>query len=447
MLGKDQILSILNEAVQSSPADQTELVFDGEEFSLTHVAESQIQQNLFHDDSVIVVRLVIGKKIGIASTNKLDVKSIRAAIDEAAKIASFQEDDPIFESLTKSPTAQEVKAFYDDTAGYSPTDRANAIWQINKIAARQNLKTAGAYRTVTNTVAVMNSLGTEQFFRGTQAELSLTVSGEAGRAGYAIACSRDVNQINPGAVAERAVDKAVRDVNRMSLPSGEYTVLLEPPAVGNLLLFLGFMGFGSGPFVQHRSFMAGKIGLEVAGRNFTVRDNAYHSAMQGMPFDYEGVPRQTVALVTDGIAEGVVSNSYDTRMMGTGAESTGHAHIATKSFTPYPKHMVMEGGNASVADMIKSVKRGIYITHFWYMNYMNPVKTMVTATTRDGTFLIEDGEVKGAIKNMRMQQSILEAFSNIVMLSRERELYPQFSVKMLVPYALISKFHLNEEVA
>ncbi|MFH1891057.1 MAG: TldD/PmbA family protein [Candidatus Zixiibacteriota bacterium] len=447
MSQRDQILSILHEAMKSSPADQTELVFDGEAFSLTHVAESQIQQNMMSDDCSIVARTVIGKKIGIASTNRLTIEDVRKAISDAVDISTFQDDDEDFVSLPKSPKAPEVSALFESTANFSPVDRANAVWQMNKIAAMHNLKTAGAFKTVTNRVAVINSLGTEQYFEGTSAELSLTVSGETGASGYGIAYNRDVSKINPGAVAETAVDKAVRTVDPISLPSGSYTVLLEPAAVGQLLLFLAFMGFGSKTFVQHRSFMAGKIGTPIAGGNFSVRDEAYNSQMLGMPFDYEGVPRKEVALITNGVAKGVVSNSYDANLLGEGVESTGHAHIATRSFTPYPKHMVMKGGDVTVDEMIRSVDRGMYITHFWYVNYLNPMKTMVTGTTRDGTFLIENGEVTNAIVNMRMQQSILEAFSNCRMLSKERVLYPQYSVVMLVPYALVDNFQLTEEAS
>jgi predicted Zn-dependent protease len=445
MVQKDQVLSVLRESLLSSPADQTELVFDGEELGYTHIAESQIQQNLTASDCAIVARVVMGKRIGVASTNRPTAESVSRAISDAVDISRFVDADEGFVSLPNSSATEDIGAYFRSTAEFSPVDRANAVWNMNKIAAKEGLKTSGAFRTFTNTVAVVNSLGTEQYFEGTKAELSLTVSSGDGRSGYSIGYDRDAGKVNPGLVAESAVDKAARSVDPISLPSGQYTVLLEPAAVGQLLLFLSFMGFGSKTFVQRRSFMVGKIGERIAGENITVRDDAHHSMMRGMPFDYEGVPRKSVELITDGVAMGVVSNSHDARLMGT--ESTGHAHVATKSFTPYPKHMVMDGGNADVREMIESVDRGIYITHFWYVNYLNPMMTMVTGTTRDGTFLIEEGRVGRPVVNMRMQQSILEAFSNCRMLSTERVLYPQYSVVMLVPYALIDNFRLTEEVA
>ncbi len=444
MSRKDQILSTMHEAIKDSAADQTELVFESETLGYTHMAESQIQQNLATSDCIIAARVVRGKKIGVASTNRPGADDIRRAISNAVDISSFKDADDEFISLPKSPKVEDTDAWFESTAGFSPTDRADAVWTLNKIAGKSGLQTSGSFRTLTNTVAVINSLGTEQYFEGTKAELSLTVSAEDGRSGFGIAYSRDVREINPGVVAEMAADKAVRGADPISLPSGQYTVLLEPAAVGQLLLFLSFMGFGSGTFLQGRSFMAGSIGQQITGSNITIRDDAYHPLMRGMPFDYEGVPRRPVELITNGIAKGVVSNSYDAGRMGT--ESTGHGHIATKSFTPYPKHLVMEGGSSTLQEMVQAVSRGIYITHFWYVNYLNPMRTMVTGTTRDGTFLIEEGKTGKPIVNMRMEQSILEAFSNCRMLSAARVLYPQYSVAMLVPYALIDNFQLNEEV-
>ena len=96
-----------------------------------------------------------------------------------------------------------------------------------------------------------------------------------------------------------------------------------------------------------------------------------------------------------------------------------------------------------MADMVKSTVKGIYITHFWYVNYLNPMKTMVTGTTRDGTFLIENGVITKPIKNMRISQSLLEAFNNVDLISSERKLYPQYSVVMLVPALKIKYFTLE----
>jgi len=228
----------------------------------------------------------------------------------------------------------------------------------------------------------------------------------------------------------------------VAINSGQYTVILEPAAVGQLLLFLAFMGFGGKTLIQRRSFMAGKIGELIAGEKITITEDPHHPQIRGIPFDYEGVPRQRVLLIENGIAKGVVFDSYYAGL--TGVESTGHALPPDRKFGPYPKHLVMDGGKSTLSDMVFSVDYGIYITHFWYINYLNPMRTMVTGTTRDGTFLIENGKISKPLQNMRLSQSILEALSNAEMVSPERELYPQYSVVMLVPALKVNNFNLEK---
>ena len=105
--------------------------------------------------------------------------------------------------------------------------------------------------------------------------------------------------------------------------------------------------------------------------------------------------------------------------------------------------MAISAGTATIDEMVASTARGVYITHFWYVNFLNPMKTQVTGTTRDGTFLIENGKIGKAVKNMRINQSILDAFAGAEMISAVRELYPQYSVAMLVPAMKINNFNLE----
>ncbi|NIP43589.1 MAG: TldD/PmbA family protein [candidate division Zixibacteria bacterium] len=310
---------------------------------------------------------------------------------------------------------------------------------------KDNLLSSGAYRITTDRAAVVNSLGTEQYFEGTKAELSLTLSGDEDNSGYAIGYNRDVEMIDPILLAEKAADKAVGSIDPIKLESGQYTVILEPPAVGQMVLLFSFLGFGCKTYISQRSFMSGKIGQQIVGNNITFIEDPYNDRMQGMPFGYEGVPRQKVFLIENGIARGVVWNSYYANIAGE--KSTGHAHPAYKTFSPYPKNLVMGEGKSSVEEMIASTERGIYITHFWYVNYLNPMRTMVTGTTLDGTFLIEDGKISKPIVNMRMAQSIQEMLQSCSMISAERQLYPQYSVVMLLPYLKVEKFNLAAEEA
>lgn len=438
MIDKDRAFEILENGLKASPADQIELVLLGEKFDFTQLAENVITQNISRSDHTVMARTVVGKKIGVAVTNRIDDESIREVVKDAVEIASYQTEDPDFVSLPSSPPAAEVKGFYQRTSDYSPLDRARAAEIIVSRCRPQKLKGTGAFQTEANVTAVMNSMGTEQFFEETKAHFTLTASAEDAVSGWAQGYDRDVSRISIEDVARRANLKAILSKNPVDLPPGTYTVILEEAAVASLLLFLGFLGFGAKTFIQGRSFMARNMGQKITSEKITIVEDPFHPAMNAMPFDYEGVPKKRVSLIENGIARGVVYNSYYANKAGV--ESTGHALPPNNTFGPYPKNMVISPGGSSLEDMVASTDKGILITRFWYINYMNPMLTQVTGTTRDGTFLIEHGEIKSAVSNMRIGQSILEAFSNLEMMSRDRKLCPQFGVVMYVPAMKIKDF-------
>ncbi len=431
MIDKDRAFEILEKGLKASPADQTELVLLGEKFDFTQLAENVITQNISRSDHTVMARTVLGKKIGVAVTNRIDEESITELIKNAIEIASYQREDPDFVSLPSSPPAAEVKGFYQRTSDYSPLDRARAAELIVNRCKPQKLRGTAAFQTEANVTAVMNSLGTKQFFEETKAHFTLTSSAGDAVSGWAQGYNRDVSKIDVEDIARRANLKAILSKNPVDLPPGKYTVILEEAAVASLLLFLGFLGFGAKTFLQGRSFMVRNMGQKITGDEITIVEDPFHPAMNAMPFDYEGVPKKRVSLIENGIARGVVYNSYYANKAGV--ESTGHALPPNNTFGPYPKNMVISPGDSSLEDMVASTDKGILITRFWYINYMNPMLTQVTGTTRDGTFLIEDGKLKSAVSNMRIGQSILEAFSNVEMMTRARKLCPQFGVVMYVP--------------
>ncbi len=439
---KDRILKTLQKGLKFSQAEQTELLWLEEDFNYTGFMQNTVFNNISRYDHVLMARTILDKKIGVAVTNKIDEENIRRVIDESFEIAQSQKEDPDFVSLPFSSMAPEVKGFYQKTSEFSPSDRAKVVEKIVKESERENLNSFGAFETKTESIGVVNSLGTQQFFKGTQAHLTLTASTN-GASGWAQGFRRDVEEINVQEVTQAGIRKAIMSQNPAELPPGEYTVILEEAAVASLLLFLGFLGFGGKTFSEGRSFMSNKIGERITGENITVTEDPFNPEMIGMTFDYEGVPKKKVVLIEKGLAGGVVYNSYYANKFGT--QSTGHALKPDNPFGPYPKNMVMSPGKSNMEEMISSTDLGILITRLWYVNYLNPMKTMVTGTTRDGTFLIERGKISGAVKNMRIGQSILEAFSNVELIANTRKVCPQFGVVMLVPAMKISKFNFIQQ--
>lgn len=441
---KDQVIAMLGAAIKRSPGDSTELVYLENRESTTRFAENLIHQNMESTDARVIVRLIKDGKVAVSSTNDLTDGGLDRMLADAAQIASFLEPDSAFPGLATPSSVNEVAAFFEATASSSPESRAEAIATIAKQSKHQNLEASGLFQTEAQSIAVVNSLGVHQWHSETRGELSISTSDDSTLAqGWSTGASRDVSRIDAGRLGVTAIDKAVRSRNPEAIPAGDYTVILEPAAVGQMLLFLGFLAFSGKSFAQGRGVLSGKIGEKVTGDNITITDDPYLPDYPGMPFDYEGTPKQKITLIEKGIARGVVHDRRSAIMANV--ESTGHALPPDNARGPYPKNLVMNAGNATIDEMVTSTANGILITHFWYLNYLNPMKAQLTGSTRDGTFLIENGKITKPIKNMRATPAVLEVLSRVEMIGRERALYPQYSAMMFVPALKIAAFPFVED--
>jgi PmbA protein len=445
MIEKAQALDILQTTLNHSKADQTEAALTGETTYLTRFAESVINQNISREETRLIVSAAKDKKVGVASTNDLSSSGIKEVVSLAFQISQVQKPDERFVSFPdlKMAPSLEKTVTVEPNISYSPGDMADAVASVAASAGENGLGASGAFRHDINTVAMANSLGVTQFGRYGKGELSLTIVGKGEQSGYAIDFNPDPAGIDYRLTANTAIDKAMKNINPIALPDGQYTVILEPPAVGQLLLFLGFLGFGGRTMMQRRSFLSGKKGELITGGNITITDEPDNPAFGNLLFDYEGIAKKRITPIDHGRAGEAAYDSYYANIMGV--SPTGHALPPDNSYGPYPKNLAIAPGTKTLDEMIASTEKGVLITHFWYINFLNPMRTMITGTTFDGTFLIENGKVGRAIKNMRTNQSILEAFAGVEMISKKRVVYPQFASLLLVPAMKINDFNLVQE--
>jgi predicted Zn-dependent protease len=282
------------------------------------------------------------------------------------------------------------------------------------------LNASGAFTTAVQEIAVANSLGVFAYYPTTLADLEIVIMADSG-SGYAHATSVDVTQMDAQALGQEAIEKALRSRDPIEIEPGDYTVILEEHAVEEMLFYLTYLGCGALAVQEQRSFMTDRFGEKIVGRNISLWDDGLDPQGLPMPFDYEGVPKRKVDFMREGLATSVV---YDTYTAGReeGKESTGHALPAPNPYGPFPGNRFLAPGEATKEEMLASTEKGIWITRFHYMNPVHRLKTIVTGMTRDGTFLIEKGEITRPIKNLRFTQSILEALSSVEMIGKERKL-------------------------
>jgi predicted Zn-dependent protease len=267
-------------------------------------------------------------------------------------------------------------------------------------------------------MAVANSRGLRSSQRSTEAKL-VTVLMRDRASGYAQAVAGDVRDIDAAAAGREAADKAVRSVDPMDLEPGSYPVVLEPYAVGTVLEYLSLAGLSALAVEEGRSFM--ELGSQVMGSNVRIWDDGLDPSGIPSAIDFEGVAKQRVDLVRDGVAVGVVHDSATARRAGIA--STGHGLPAPNTWGPLAWNLFMAGGQASSTESLtEGIERGIWVTRFHYVNIVHPRKAVLTGMTKDGTFLIENGRIGRPIRNLRFTQSIPEAFSRIEAATAETRL-------------------------
>ena len=424
--------TILDKAISLSSADRTEITIEETELALTRLAENAIHQNMARTDFQITARIAKDGKSGIASRNQPDEATAKELLAVGLAAAAESQPGEVLFASAQPIVEQTAPASTPPT----PTDRASALKVLVDAAKAKGITTAGEYRVSVTSTGVAVDKDVRQYGQSAFALLSATATTPKGGTAYVHSVGRDGSAIDASALSRKLIDRAVATEDPVALPPGPYTVILEPPAVGQLLILLSFMGFGAK--TMGRSFMTGKIGEKITSEKITIIDDVHDPLMIGLPFDYQGMPRKKVSLIEKGIAKGVVSDLDTAKRLGE--ESTGHALPATNGFGPYPKAMVMSGGDSSIDEMITSTDRGVLISHFWYVNYANPMKTQVTGTTYEGAMMIESGKLTKGIRSTRFVQSILDALSNVEAISKEQQLYQQFSSFMLVPAMKVKEF-------
>jgi predicted Zn-dependent protease len=425
VVGRDELDAILDRALERSGAEQTEALLMAQDASLTRFATNQIHQNVREHDATLQVRVIDGERIGVAGTNRLDSAGVDGVVDRAMEIARRSAPNPR-NAILPEPDGRA----HDPDAGYvattaeaSPERRGEGARAVIAAGEAKDLQVSGSFRTSVLTVAVANSRGIRVRHRGTKAGL-LTVMmdgfGSGAASGYAHAGSPDIAAIDAVALGDEAADKADRMRGAGELEAGEYEVILEEYAVAGLLEYLSFIGFSGLAHEEGRSFM--ELGKRVMGEEITLVDDGADPGGLPMPIDFEGVVRQRVELVKDGVATSVVHDAATGARAGGG--STGHGLPAPNTFGPMASHLFMAPGRAARDEMIANVKRGVWVTRFHYINPVHPKKAILTGMTKDGTFLIEDGRLTRPLMNFRFTQSVPEAFSDVRAASRETKLLP-----------------------
>jgi PmbA protein len=398
-------------------ATEAEALVTADDARLTRFANSEIHQNVAESNSQINLRFVVGRRVGVASSNRIDDDGLRRLAETAGAIARNSEELDDWGGLPEPTPVEELAAAYSlATAEATPELRADGVRAVIAAADAVGVISYGSFSTATEAIAVANSKGIRAAQRRTASQLLTVAMAPDGGSGYAESAAVDVTQIDAAAIGREAATKARSTVNPVSVDPGDWSVVLEEYAVVDLLSMLGYVGFSALAVEEERSFA--EPGRQVGSELVTIVDDGKDPVTLPMAFDYEGVAKQRVPLVERGVCREVV---YDAQTAArAGRISTGHGLPAPNPYGPFPLNMAMSAGSTPRDELIRGLERGLLVTRFHYTNPVHPKLAIVTGMTRDGTFLVEGGRIVGPVRNLRFTQSYLAALAATSAVSQER---------------------------
>jgi predicted Zn-dependent protease len=463
MLTREHAADIFDRIKKFSSADETEVLFSGNDFALTRFANNTIHQNVADENHMVSVRSVLGGRTARASTNKFDDDSLRRVVESSEALAKVQHPDP---DLLPMPDSKEaagsasgsVRAteppsrYYEQTAAITPELRAAGVKKIVEVAEKHKLTAAGIFSSSESVEGIFNSRGLSDWHTQTLAEVSITMLG-ADSSGWQKANSPDVAKLDPLAMAEIAAKKALDSAHPAEIPAGKCIVILEPAAVLDIVGFM-FWDYSGTAILDERSFLSGRIGTQLFGENITIWDDVTHPLQTGSPFDGEGMRRLRVPLVENGVVKRVVyargtavsmKNSEYKDKVGP-VEATGHGFVLPNEMGEMPLNIVFAPPqNPQTLDqMIASTERGVLVTRLWYIREVDPYEKIVTGMTRDGTFLVENGKVQRGLRNFRFNQSLIHMLSEVEAMSMPVRSCGEESFDMVVPAMKVRDFNFTE---
>tara|TARA_R110000764_G_scaffold43276_2_gene97340 strand:- start:1062 stop:2396 length:1335 start_codon:yes stop_codon:yes gene_type:complete len=410
ILPEAQARAILTKVVAFSTADECTAQLNGSTQGNIRFALNNVSTSGIVDDINLAVQVAFGKRMGTATINQFDDASLERVVRRAEELARLAPENPEFMPAVEAQTYTPTATYSAATAAISPEDRAAVATNSIDPCKAANLIAAGYLEYVTGFVSFMNSNGNFGYQTATSADYTCTVRTEDGRgSGWVGHNVQDVATFDADADVRIAMRKASASAEALALEPGKYTVILEPAAVAGLV---GFMMnfFDARSADEGRSFLSkpgggNRVGEQMFGPQVSLHTDPGHANAAVYPWDEDGLPRTARPIVENGRVVNLEYSRY-------WAQKQGKAPLAGSG------NLIMTGGDKSTADLIRSTERGILVTRTWYIRMVDPQTVLLTGLTRDGTFYIENGQIKHPVKNFRFNESPVIMLNNVDELGR-----------------------------
>ena len=433
ILTKDEAQALLKKVLSFSKADECEVNISGSDGGNIRYARNAVSTSGGVSQSELVIQSSFGKKVGVTTINEFDDVSLEKAVRRSEELAQLAPENPEFVKNLGPQQYAESNTFVDATAAINPKFRADAVAQSLQISKDNKLTAAGFLENNAGYAAMMNSSGLFAYNTATNVNFNVTLrTADSKGSGYASKGYNDVNKLDVAAATRFAAQKAAGSETAKAIEPGKYTVILEPTAAIVLLENMMF-AMDARNADEGRSFLSKadgktKLGEKMVDENVTIYSDPQYPDLPTSTWSQDGRPQEKITWVD----RGVIKNLYYSRYW---------AQNKNVKAIPFPNAFMMEGGTASIEDLIKGTDKGILVTRLWYIREVDPQTLLYTGLTRDGTFYIENGEIKFPVKNFRFNESPVIMLNNLEALGKpERTVSGESGIHGMIPPMKIRDF-------
>ena len=402
---EEQAKAILDKAIKLSKADECTAQLSGSNGGNVRYALNNVSTSGYVSDADLVVDVAFGKRVGTATINAFDDKSIEAVVRRAEELAKLAPENPEFVPAIEKQAYKPSATFVEKTAAITPEYRAQVAADCIEPCRKDKLVAAGFFNDSQDFSATANSKGNFGYQKSSGMNFTCTVRTDDGKgSGWVARNLADVAKFDAKSEIRTAIQKAQGSVDAKALEPGKYTVIMEPAATAGLISFMMF-GFDARRADEGRSFLSkkgggNKLGEKLFDERVTIYADPWDANSAVLPWDNDGLAREKTAIVTKGKIDYLHYSRYWAQKQG-------------KRAVGQPGNLIMIGGDKSTMDLVKSTKKGILVTRTWYIRLVDPQTVLLTGLTRDGTFYVENGEIKYPIKNFRFNESPAIMLNNI----------------------------------
>ena len=431
MTSREEFRFLADLVLERSAGDETIVTLHDQHGGTTRFANSQVIQNLDTRRGTLAATVAFDGRRGTASTTDFTAGALHDMVARAERIAELSPKDPEYLPSPEGRPFPHRATSRPETVAAGPSRRLEYANEAIGQCRIENLGAAGIVASSLSCTGIAANNGLFAFEERTDARFSLTVqNGEA--TGWSAAAHRSLDHLKIQERTLTAIGKAKRSGELRELPPGRYSVILEPAAVAGLVTWVLWM-LDAKAYDKGTSPFSGKLGQTVFDRRLSLQNLPDHADLLGVGFTSEGLPSDMSTWIEQGVLRQL---SYD--------RFTAMTHgVKTIPTMEAPCLMSSRPEASRIADLVKRADRAILVTNFWYIRTVNPTDLTLTGMTRDGTFLVEDGQIVSAVKNFRFHESPLRAFNEMEACTEPAEAVTSETGKMLVPAMLIRNFNFS----